>query len=170
MALDATVGGASADTYGTLAEANTYWAARQTAAWGSSDTIKEQALIKAAQFLDNVYRGKWKGQKVSSTQARAWPRSWVEDSEGYSVDGNAIPQQVKNAQFEAAKIIAGGTELETTIKRATKREQVGSLMVEYMDGAALKEQYPQITNWLSDLVTGGPSTGASFGSSAIVRA
>ena len=170
MALNATIGGTASDTYGTLAEADAYFAARETGNWDGADSHKEMALRKAATFLDNVYRGKWKGQKVSSTQARAWPRSWVEDSEGYSVDGNAIPQQVKNAQFEAAKIIAGGTELETTIKRATKREQVGSLMVEYMDGAALKEQYPQITNWLSDLVTGGPSTGASFGSSAIVRA
>jgi hypothetical protein len=170
MALDATVGGASADTYGTLTEANTYWTARQSAAWGSSDAVKEYALRKAAQFLDNVYRGKWKGQKVDSAQALAWPRGWVTDAEGFGVPSDSIPQQVKNAQFEAAKIIAGGTELEATIERAVKREQVGALMVEYMDGASLKAQYPQVTGWISDLVIGGSGVGSSYGSSAIVRA
>jgi hypothetical protein len=169
MALDATVGGSAADTYGTLAEADAYFTARQSAAWGSSNAVKEYALIKAATFLDNVYRGRWKGLKANSTQARAWPRSGVQDVDGYAVSAEAIPQQVKNAQFEAAKLIAAGTEMEATIERAVKREQVGSLSVEYMDGATLQARYPQVTNYLSDLVVGGSAVNASFGNSQIVR-
>jgi len=37
MALDATIGGVSADTYGTLAEANAYFEARETGNWDGSD-------------------------------------------------------------------------------------------------------------------------------------
>lgn len=170
MALDATVGGTAADTYGTIAEADAYFTARQSAAWGASDTVKEYALRKAATFLDNVYRGRWKGQKVDSTQARAWPRGWVTDADGFGVPSDSIPAQIKYAQFEAAKLIAAGTEMETTIERATKREKVGSLEVEYMDGATLQARYPQVTNWLSELVVGGSAVNASFGNSQIVRA
>lgn len=169
MTLNATFGSASANSYGTVVEADAYWTDRQAGAWGASTAEKEYALIKAAQFLDNVYRGKWKGYKVNSTQALAWPRTDVTDTEGYDVSALSIPARLKYAQFEAAKLIASGTELEVTIDRAVKREQVGSLSVEYMDGATLQARYPQITNWLSDFVVGGSAVNASFGNSQIVR-
>ena len=170
MALDATIGGTSADTYGTLAEADAYFADRQADAWGASDTVKEMALRKAATYLDNVGRGKWKGIRVSRDQAMAWPRSYAIDSDGYSYEADTIPVVLKYAQFEAAKIIAGGTELETTIERSVKSEQVGPLAVTYMDGAALQAQYPQVANWLSDLVNGGFGNNGSWGGGRIVRA
>ena len=168
MALDATVGSASADSYGTLAEAEAYFAARD-GAWAGEDTAKEMALRKAASFLDNAYRGKWKGQKATGLQALAWPRGWVVDSDGYAVAADEIPVAIKNAQFEAAKLIASGTALETTIGRAVKSEKVGSLAVVYMDSAAMQEQHPQVTNWLSDLVTGNATFGASVGTGRVVR-
>lgn len=170
MALDATVGGVASDTYGTLAESDAYFAARETGNWDSSDAHKEMALRKAATYLDNVYRGKWKGLRVNRDQARAWPRSYAIDSDGYSVPADTIPAEVKYAQFEAAKLIAGGTALETTIDRAVKSERIGDLAVEYMDGASLDAQYPQVTNWLRDLVTGSSGISASVGNGVIVRA
>jgi len=170
MALDATIGGASADTYGTLAESDAYFAARESGNWDGSNEHKEMALRKAATYLDNVGRGKWKGIRTNRDQARAWPRSYAIDSDGYSYEADTIPDVLKYAQFEAAKIIAGGTELETTLSRAVKSEQVGPLSVTYMDGAALQAQYPQVTNWLSDLVNGGFGNNGSWGGGKIVRA
>lgn len=170
MALDATVGGINADTYGTLAEANAYFAARETGNWDGSDEHKEMALRRAATYLDNVYRGKWKGQRTTRDQARAWPRSYAIDSDGYSYEADTIPPVLKYAQFEAAKIISGGTSLETTLDRAVKSEQVGPLSVTYMDGAALQAQYPQVTNWLTDLVIGGVGVNGSVGTGSLVRA
>ncbi|MFP1634092.1 DnaT-like ssDNA-binding protein [Zhengella sp. ZM62] len=170
MALDATIGGASADTYGTVAEADAYFLARGVSSWTGTDAAKEAALIKAATYLDNVYRGRWKGRALTMTQARAWPRGWVVNAEGYAVDPNTIPTQVKNAQFEAALLLIGGTSLEATIDRAVKSETVGPISVTYMDGATLEAQYPQVTNWLSDLVTGGASVNGSTGTMRVVRA
>lgn len=170
MALDATIGGANADSYGTLAEADAYFAARETGNWDGSDSNKEMALRKATDWLDLVYVGKWKGVKATSTQARAWPRYSVIDADGYSIDSETIPRNLKYAQFEAAKLIAGGTEMQTTINRAVKSEEIGEISVEYMDGATLTAMYPQVTNWLNDLVIGGSSQGGSSGSNQIVRA
>lgn len=170
MALDATIGGVASDTYGTLAESDAYFAARETGNWDGSDAHKEMALRKAATFLDNVYRGKWKGLRVNRNQARAWPRSYAIDSDGYSIESDIVPPELKYAQFEAAKLIAAGTSLEPTIDRAVKSESIGSLSVTYMDGASLQAQYPQVTNWLSDLVSGGSGVNGSMGNGRIVRA
>jgi len=170
MALDATVAGSSADTYGTLLEADSYFAARQSAAWGDDDTIKEQSLRKAATYLDGVYRGKWPGQRVNRDQARAWPRSYAIDSDGYSIEADTIPVELKNAQFEAAKLFAAGIDLEAPLERAVKSEQVGDLSVTYMDGASLQAQYPKVTNWLRGLLNGGSTVNGSFGTGSLVRA
>ena len=171
MALDATVGGTSSDTYGTLAEATAYFEARgEAASWTGTDAVKEAALRKGATYLDNLYRSKWKGLRVNRDQARAWPRSYAIDSDGYSVIADTIPAEVKNAQFEAAKLVISGVTLEATIDRAVKSERIGELAVEYMDGASLEAQYPQITNWLRDLVNGSAGISASVGNGRIVRA
>lgn len=169
MALNATIGGTASDTYGTLAEADAYFAARETGNWDGADSHKEMALRKAATFLDNVYRGKWKGIRKTKEQALDWPRAWVTDQDGYDVDSDIIPLAVKRAQFEAAKLISLGTALETSLDRAVKQEQIGSLSVTYMDSASLQAQYPQVTNYLTGLVNGGPNTFGSFGQTRTVR-
>jgi hypothetical protein len=168
MALDATIGGANADTYGTIAEADAYFTGRGNSTWTGTDAVKEAALRTAAAYLDNVYQGKWKGLRVNELQARSWPRVDVLDYDGFYVSSLIIPRQVKNAQFEAALLLLTGVALEGTINRAVKREKVDVIEVEYSDGAALTAQYPQITNWLNGLVIGGAGNGG-WGSSRIVR-
>jgi hypothetical protein len=170
MALDATVGGTASDTYGTLVEADAYWTARQAADWAPTEAAKEYALRKAAQYLDNVYRGRWKGLKVNREQALAWPRSYAIDSDGYSVEADTIPQELKNAQFEVALLYIAGTDPLATVDRAVKSEQVGELSVTYMDSAALVAQYPAVTNWLTDLVNGSTAFMGGVGTGSIVRA
>ena len=169
MALDTTIGGTASDSYGSLAESDTYFAARQTGNWDGSDEHKEMALRRAATYLDNVFRGKWKGIKVNRDQALAWPRSYAIDSDGYSVGASTIPKELKYAQFEAAALFAAGTNLDAPIDRATKSEQVGPIAISYMDGAALTAQYPAVTRWLSDLVNGSTSVNGSFGNGGLVR-
>ena len=170
MALDATVGGVSADTYGTLAEADAYFASRNHLDhWQGSDATKEASLRAAAMYLDNVYRGRWKGRRNTETQALAWPRSYVIDSDGYYIDANAIPVEIKRAQFHAACLILNNTDLEAPIERAVKSEQIGALGVTYMDGAAAMVQYPEVTNWLGDLVNGATGVNASVGTGMVIR-
>lgn len=169
MALDTTIGGDVSDSYGSLAEADAYFAARQTGNWDGSDASKEMALRRAATYLDNVYRGKWKGVRTYQVQSLAWPRANVTDSDGYYVDHLSIPENLKRAQFEAAAIIAAGTNLEAAIERATKKEKVAVIEVEYMDGAALATQYPAISNYLTDLVLTGAGVNSSVGIGRVIR-
>lgn len=110
--LDPTVAGASATTFGTVAEANAYFALRiGAAAWtGLVDAdLKSQALATAAQRITaEVYRG----ALVSADQALAFPRTGLYRG-GQALSTSAIPLDVKHAQFEEAFALlvaaAGGT-------------------------------------------------------------
>lgn len=99
MALDATPGGASANSYITRADADTYFGSRfGTAAWdalGNSD--KEKALQQATRELDRVL---FHGVKWTSTQALQFPR----DVQEQAVD--EIPPEVQHACCEQALWIA----------------------------------------------------------------
>ena len=127
------------------------------------------ALRRAATYLDQRYLGAWKGSRVFGTQARAWPRVNVIDVDGFAIAGDIIPQAIKNAQFEAAAIIASGVDLEAAVGRAVKREKVGPIEVEYTDGAGAVTQYPAVTNWLRGLIIGGGTPGSGVGQMRLIR-
>ena len=83
ISLDATVGGANANTYITLNDANSFIEglvlSDDAAAWdGSSNDNKNRALFTAAQRID---REKFLGARVSDTQALEWPISGVSKPE-----------------------------------------------------------------------------------------
>ena len=112
---DATVGGANANTYITLADANSFIEglvlSDDAAAWdGSSNDNKNRALFTAAQRID---REKFLGARVDDTQALEWPRSGVRKPDTYTnlyglsfpnrlvadyYTDTEIPDRVKNAQ------------------------------------------------------------------------
>lgn len=108
MSLDAstlvvTVGGASSNSYVTLAQFNTYCEQRLNV--DSFDDAqpddKIRALLMATRRLD---RENWIGQKAATTQALVWPRSGVYKPDGYGDQylSTEIPQLVKDAQCELA--------------------------------------------------------------------
>lgn len=76
MTLIATVGGASSNSYCTLATAELYVGAEaHPEPWtGDDDDAKEILLIYATRLLQ---REQWAGTKASITQALAWPRRWA---------------------------------------------------------------------------------------------
>lgn len=105
MSLDATAGGAAADSYCTLSEANSYHDSRSfNDEWGaSSDAAKEKALKWAARQLDVSFD--WRGRKTYRDQARAWPRAGAMDDDGFYWDSTGaagVPLLLKQAQAEFA--------------------------------------------------------------------
>ena len=105
MALVTTPGGATADSYATVAEADAYIAIRGFAtAWPALEADKEK-LLKWAALLMNTWV--WLGSATTSTQALAWPRSSLYDPSGYALDENTIPAAIKNAQIEFAFQLKG---------------------------------------------------------------
>lgn len=101
MALDATPGGAAANSYVTVAEADAYMAARlHKAAWETANSAtKEAALQWATRELDRLA---WRGRAVTEIQALRWPRSYIYDLDGYRLLDGAIPRFLKDATAELA--------------------------------------------------------------------
>lgn len=100
MALDATVGGISANSYVTVEEANTYFADRLHASAWTAFAGKEAALITASRLLDWELR--FQGFKADSAQAMQFPRTDVTLSDGSELSTTIIPQEIKFAVFELA--------------------------------------------------------------------
>jgi hypothetical protein len=102
ITITATVGADDANSFVTLAEANTYFNARPDGAcWSPAGAPEQQrALVYAGKQLNAM---KWYGMRVDSEQAMAWPRAYVPIPDGYTYfDTDVIPQQVKDAQCELA--------------------------------------------------------------------
>lgn len=115
-----TIGASSANSYVSLAEAETYFDDKPGAStWPDTDEEDQQRyLLRATRWLNQM---NWLGARASSTQALAWPRSGVlkRDSSGAYIDGGyygygqqylttEIPQEVKDAQCELAFALLGG--------------------------------------------------------------
>lgn len=142
--LDATVGTATANSYATLAEANTYFAGHfSSSAWdGASD--QEVLLSYSSRLLDHFMD--WNGVRVENEELQAmdWPRDEV-----YGVDVDIVPQRVKNAVFELANYLAAnGTNVD--LAEASKIK-VGPISIDIdADGAGFLLP-PQISRILSNL-------------------
>lgn len=103
MALDATIGGANADSYATVIEATAYNAARTfSSLWVSAaDDVKDAAMRMACRLLDASFT--WTGSPVDSTQALCWPRNGMLTRNGFDIPSTTIPKELKNAQAEFAR-------------------------------------------------------------------
>ena len=110
--INATVGGVSANSYITLAEANAYHESRlNSSTWDvATDDQKNRALITATRLLDEHMT--WLGVWTSDEQALAWPRIGEPDDEGYlydnlgrTIDSNEIPVKLKEATAEFARFL-----------------------------------------------------------------
>lgn len=147
------------DAYVSLAACDAYHTALGNTAWTGLDAAKEVAIRKATLWIDNAYRGRWKGIRCDTTQPLAWPRWDVTDEDGLYVDSATIPTAIANATCEAALRIIAGSDLDPDRDRGgrIKSESVGSLSVVYADGAPSGTTYPRIDRIVSGLVAGRSS-------------
>lgn len=95
-------GRSDAESYLSVADANTHHGNFGNAAWSGTDAAKEAALRRATRYLDGFYRARWKGFKRLRTQSLEWPRYDVYDLSGYYVATDSVPTGVKQALAEAA--------------------------------------------------------------------
>lgn len=142
------------DAYADVSEADAYWSNRNNSDWSAAATAdKEAALRFASDFIDGQYAGRWIGEHPgSNSQVRAWPRNSAEDFEGRIWTG--VPPFLKNATIRLALDLLNDFP-ETVQDRGgmVKREQVGSLEVEYMDGAPSGRSYPYLDTILAPLLS-----------------
>jgi hypothetical protein len=132
VTVDATVGGAHANSYVSVADADAYCNTRLYAsAWtnlSDADT-KARALITATGRIDEV---PYDGQRVSATQRLQWPRYNVlkEAREYDALDSyyaaDEIPREIKEAVIEYAITML---EVGTNVTRVSPLSKFKSLAV-----------------------------------------
>lgn len=148
VAIVATVGSSSANSYVTLAEATTALEGRlNSSAWtAATDDTKNRALVEAQLELQVQA---WQGTRTDAVQSLAWPRQYAPDPDapadadidetGLAVfDDDEIPTRVKQAQIELAFqfVNAGTTDLAMPSGvEGVVRRRVDVLEVEYEAGA-----------------------------------
>ena len=69
----------------------------------ASGSTKEAALMWASSLLDRLVD--WDGSKMTSEQAMRWPRTGVYDIDGYVIESDEIPQFLKDATSEYARLL-----------------------------------------------------------------
>lgn len=95
-------------------------------AWGLFSTAQKSAgLIQGTDYLDQVFRKRYKGIKFSSTQRLEWPRNDVFDELGELVPADEIPEGVGDAQVEYAFEAAGSPLAPTPEASATGGQVIG---------------------------------------------
>lgn len=96
------------NSYVSVVFADDYFSARGVSEWVTLTTEKkEQALIRATDFIDNVFQ--WCGKKATVEQALRFPRVNIRDYEGNVITG--VPTCLKQAVCDVALVTADGKEL-----------------------------------------------------------
>lgn len=139
----------NSNSYASVTAADEYVTDRGITGWTSlTSTVKQQALIKATDYLEATYRDAWKGDRVTETQALSWPRMSVY-VDNFLMDANVIPKSVINACIEMALKSAAGETLIADQSQRVKREKVDVIEVEYQDYSDPAQQYLFVNRMLS---------------------
>jgi hypothetical protein len=160
--------------YGTAAAFQAYHTARGRDASDYTDSEVNVALLVASEWLDGAFGYRWPGYKVGDRQQqiRDWPRSWVQDREGYPVSSETVPVEIEQATYEAAlRHLQNPAVLQTdyTPPRYKRVSIEGSVSAEYLNLSAqqVQAQFPIIGQILAPIMEG--NGGVSSISSGIVR-
>ena len=163
VAIDATVGGASANSFTTLAAADTFMESRLNAStWetDASDDSKNRALVEATRQISRLSYG---GRRTDGTQILSWPRQVTFDPDSPVQDyfsSTVVPQRVKDATMELAfqYIKAGTTDVAALdATHNVKRSRIDVIDKEYTEPWARAKglaRYPSVMWHIRPLLVG----------------
>lgn len=153
ISVETGTGSATAESFISVTDADTYHSDRGATSWAALTTAqKEQNLRKATEFMTGQYRQRWKGVRMTSTQALDWPRAYVylepvvtgaNQEFPNLVADDIVPVEVKRACAELA-LKSYSAELLADTERATVREKVDVIEVEYDKYATQEKKYTAI--------------------------
>lgn len=130
---------ADAESYCSVADADAYFLARGNATWAAIATteLKEIALRKATDYMEQNYRQLWLGYRVDISQSLSWPRSDVV-IDGFTQPADEVPEEVVRACAELAVRASASTllgDVDNTTTQVT-HERLGDMEVDYAVGNA----------------------------------
>lgn len=122
-----------------------------------ASAAKEKALRLATQYIDNVYGSNWRGRQKIQEQALDWPRQEARDDDDFFRDSDSVPQEVKDATFEAAiRSLSGALQPDITtpgtIKRTKDKVDVLEQEIEYFGGGSQTVEFTVIDDILEPLL------------------
>jgi hypothetical protein len=161
--ITATLSSASANSYVTLAEANTYFeTVPDSSTWtNKTDDQKNRALIAATRWIDSFV---FFGDRCDQGQALKFPRN------NYQVDDvelscTTIPNNIKYAQYELARALANDTDAMTGnvgTNGNIAQAKLGDLEVKYNTASQgsgsvnnIMDVYPWLQSYLGSYMIGG---------------
>jgi hypothetical protein len=161
--INATLKSETANSYVTLAEANSYFeTVPDSSTWDDkTDDQKNRGLISATRWIDSL---NWYGQRCDDEQALSWPRN------NYHVDRveltcDAIPNDIKYATYELARALANDTDAitgNTGDKGLYEEVELGALKVKYNTASQATgtvnnvfDVYPWLQSYLGAYCLGG---------------
>ena len=148
MVVEDGTGLSNADSFVSVAYADTYFTTRGVTAWASL-TNKEALLIKATDYIEAVYSESWKGVTLNDTQSLSFPRI-IDDSTVY-------PDRLLKATCELA-LKANDGDLLIDVEQRTIEEKVDVISVKYAEYSDQKTQYSMVYGLISPYLL---STGAN---------
>ncbi len=148
-----------ANAYIEVDYADEYFDDRGITAWTGSSTVKEQAIVRATDYVETRYGNNFAGQREVDGQALSFPRDYIYDFEGNEIEG--VPVNLKKAVAEyALRALSAALMPDPDVNdsgRAVKstRQVVGPIedTTEFFQGVArLTKPYPAADKLLSSLL------------------
>jgi Putative DnaT-like ssDNA binding protein len=169
IAIDASVGGQSSNSFVTEAEAIAFAATRlnlvgwTTVDGSSCEDLEQIALVEASRELSTLL---FQGYRSDPTQALAWPRQLAPNPDAGSsyytlYDPNVIPQRIKDATCELAfEFLKGGdTDIATLDSNlAIVEERVDVIATRYAEPSQRAQgltRFPRVMRHLAPLLAIG---------------
>lgn len=142
----------TAEAYVSVADADARHSAMGNTAWTGTDAVKEAALRRATAFLEQRFRSRWRGTRMSRDQALSWPR-YGAMVDGYDVSSTIVPGDIANACADLA-LRALSDDLNPDLERAIIREKVGPLETEYSEHSPQAPRFAAVEQTLAPYLTG----------------
>ena len=151
--------------YGTRAGADIYHTDRGNATWAGTDAQKDEALLRATEWVDRAFRMSFPGEKTGlRAQEREWPRVQAYDDEDELIPDDEVPAEMLPATYEAALrelVTLGSLSPDYDPAVQVTKEKVDVIEVEYAAGfgpESVHPVFPIIRGILAPILTGTIST------------
>lgn len=147
----------TAESLASVSAATTYHSVRGNAAWALlTNAQMEEALRRATDYMEQIYRFLWAGYRKTTTQALSWPREQVpvqDAGSGYGTfpayySNTAVPTIVVNACAELALKASAATLFADQTQKVVS-ESVGPISVDYDRYSPQEKRYVAIDAMLS---------------------
>ena len=152
---DGTGSDETANSYIDAAYVDSYCSNLGLTSWASlATTAKENAILRGMDYIESL---SFKGAKYDYTNPLKWPRGGATDEDGYAIDIDEIPNNLKKALARAAyeESVSTGV-LQPTGKNNIKREVIaGAIETEYFGAGPSQKVFSVILGYLSGLLSAG---------------